>query len=157
MIDLTGLGYFMPIFGFLFVFILVFAVLKKTKILGHGLADFIVSFIIASIFSTVSSLRTYVETIIPWFAVLIIAIFLMIILIALSQNQVDKIMKPSFAIVLIIILVLIFLISATHVFSFSLHTVWKDVVEFLDVESRIFGGIFLLIIAIVVGFIIAKK
>jgi len=77
-LDISGLNYFMPVYGFLFVFLIVFAVLAKTKILGENkFINLIVSIIIGVIFLTMSSVQDYVQMITPWFAVLIICLFLL--------------------------------------------------------------------------------
>jgi hypothetical protein len=52
--DISGLTWFMPIFGFMFVFLIVYAILKKSAILGDN--EFITiftSFVIATMFETV--------------------------------------------------------------------------------------------------------
>jgi len=79
-IDISGLYFFMPVFSFLFVFMIVWAVLAKTKLLGEaGFINFFVSFIMAIIFMSFSSLDLYVRTIIPWFVVLFIMVLSKII------------------------------------------------------------------------------
>ena len=56
-IDISGIFLFMPIFSFLFVFLIVFAILNKTKILGgEGWTNMFVGMIMAIIFLSFSSL-----------------------------------------------------------------------------------------------------
>ena len=157
-IDLSGLAYFMPIFGFLFVFLIVYALLAKTKILGGNMfIDLIVAGIIAVIFSTVSSAQEYVETATPWFVVLVLVLFFILILIGLSQQEIADIMKPGFVWVFIVALILIFLISAIKVFPSTFGDLWYEVTDFITTEARIAGAIILLIIAGLTAWVITRK
>ena len=156
--DLSGLSYFMPIFGFLFVFVIVYALLLKTKILGDNMwINLIISFIIAIIFSVVSSTQEYVQTITPWFAVLVIALFFILVIIGLSPHKLGEIMKPGFVWVFIILLILVFLVSAIKVFPSSFGNAWNSLVGFITNEARIAGAIILLIIAAIAAWVITKK
>lgn len=153
-VDISGLNYFMPIFFFLFVLVIVYAILAKTKILGGSKSvDLIVSIIIAVISVTVSSIEEYVETITPWFVVLIIALFFILLVVGMSQHQITDILGKKFVWVFIIILILAFLISATKVFS----PVWEDVKDFISNEGRIVGGIILAIVAAATAWVITRK
>ena len=68
-IDVSGINFFMPVFSFLFVFVIVYAILAKTKILGDNkFVNLVIGFIMAIIFMSFSSTELYVETIIPWAA-----------------------------------------------------------------------------------------
>ncbi len=79
-LDISGLNFFMPVFSFLFVSLIVYLILFKTKILGEGkFLLLLVSFIMAIIFLSFSSLELYVQTIVPWFVVLLISVFLIIL------------------------------------------------------------------------------
>ena len=153
-IDISGLSFFMPIFGFLFVFVIVYALLVKTKILGESqFINLLISFIIAVIFATVSSVQDYVQMVTPWFVVLIIALFFILIIVGLSQNKITDIIGKKFVWVFIVALILVFLISATKVFS----PVWGDVQDFITNEGRVVGGIILLIVAALVAWAVTKK
>ena len=152
-IDISGFSYFMPIFGFLFVFVIVYALLAKTKILGDNkFINVLISFIISIIFSLMLPAQEYVEIVTPWFAILAISLFFILILIVLSQSKIESIMKPGFVWVFIIILILVFLFSAVKVFAF-----WNPIFEFIDTRGRVFGGILLLVIAGFVAWVITKK
>lgn len=153
-IDISGISYFMPIFGFLFVFVIVYALLAKTKILGESqFVNLLIGFIIAIVFSTVGSAQEYVKTVTPWFVVLVVVLFFILIIIGLSQQKIENIMKPGFVWVFIVALILVFLFAATKVFA----PVWWDVKEFISNEGRIVGGILLLIIAALAAWVITKK
>jgi len=116
--DISGLAYFMPIFGFLLVFVVVYALLAKTKILGDSKwANTFTSFVVAIFFASVTSVREYVQHVSVWFAVLIVALFFVLMIIGFSQKDMDKMMKPGLAWIFIVILIVIFLVAAINVFG----------------------------------------
>ena len=153
-VDISGLEFFMPIFGFLFVFVIVYALLDKTKILGESkFINLLISFVIAVIFATVSSVQDYVQLVTPWFVVLVIALFFVLIIVGLSQNKISDIIGKRFVWVFIVALILVFLISATKVFA----PVWWNVQDFITNEGRIVGGVLLLIIGALAAWVITRK
>ncbi len=119
-VDITGLYFFMPVFSFLFVFVVVYAVLAKTKILGDEKVNLLVSFVMAIIFMNFSSMQLYVETVLPWFVVLLVCVFL-ILLIAGFSTKLENITKPGFGWFIVGVLVIIFLIAAIRVFNPVFH------------------------------------
>ena len=166
-IDISGIYFFMPVFSFLFVFLIVYAILAKTKILGDStFVNFLVSFIMAIIFMSFSSLDLYVKTIIPWFIVLFISVFLVLLIAGLSTKELDKIMTKGFAWIVIIILLIIFLISAIKVFNPVFHPdliitsgEGTSLVEQISYASggRVFGTILLIVIAVIVSWVLTRK
>jgi len=157
-IDISGLSYFMPIFGFLFVFVIIYALLLKTKLLGDSkFINVIISFIVAIIFAVFSSTQSYIQLITPWFAVLMIALFFILVIIGLSQQKIGDIMKPGFVWVFIVVLILVFLIAAIKVFPSTFGNAWNNIVYFVTNEARIAGAIILLIIAGLAAWIITRK
>ncbi len=142
-IDLSWLSYYIPIFGFLFVFTLIFAVLAKTKILGESpFVNLFISFIFGIIFVTFVPGVVYVQTIIPWFVILMMSLFFLLMIVGFSQKEIDKFMKPWIAWVFIGLLVVIFVWSAIVVFNPFLQ---GYIDEYLYSER--FSGAFLLLIA----------
>ncbi|MBI2629908.1 hypothetical protein HYW76_02310 [Candidatus Pacearchaeota archaeon] len=157
-LDISGLSYFMPIFGFMFVFLIVYSVLAKTKILGEEKwINVFVGFIVAIIFAIMTPSREYVQTVIPWFAVLIVSLFLILVLVGLSQSKIDAIMKPWFVWVFIVVLILIFLISAINVFPFTFSAFWGNVTGFVTTQAKVTGAIILLIVAALTAWRITSK
>ena len=164
-LDISGINFFMPVFSFLFVFILVYALLAKTKIIGDSkFVLLLISFIIAVVFMSFSSLELFVRTVIPWFIVLVIAVFLILIIGMFSSK--DWVPKSGFAWVVIIVLLVIFLISAVYVFNPVFHpglgVASGEGTSLLEQirgygEGGIFGSIILIVIAIIVAWIITKK
>lgn len=172
-INITGLYFFMPVFSFLFVFIVVYAVLIKTKLLGEGkFLSAVVSFIISIIFMSFSTERfsteQYVRTIIPWFAVLVVCVFLVLVLAGLSSKDLNFIMKPGFAWAVITILIIIFVLAAVRVFNpvfsfqYGIDSADPKDAQFISIFRSIFnseigGGLLLLITTIIVAWVVTKK
>jgi hypothetical protein len=169
MLDFTWLAYYMAIFGFLFVTILVFALLAKTKLLGDSAwINLFVSFIFAIIFITFSPGVNYVQAIVPWFVILIVCLFLFMLMVGFSQKEVDKFMKPWISWVFVILLIIIFLIAAIKVFNPILapylpgssgagaDSTLLIVTNFLFSE-RFLGALLLLIVAAVASWVLTKK
>ena len=164
-IDISGLNFFMPVFSFLFVFIIIYALLFKTKVLGES--KFIlslVSFIISIIFMSFSSLDLYVQTIIPWFVVLVVVVFFVLMLGMFTSK--DWIPKSWLGWVIVGVLILIFLIAAIRVFNPVFHpdlgitsgegtSMLEQLRGFMG--GGVIGSILLIAIAVLVAWIITKK
>lgn len=117
-LDISFLSEAIPIWAFALVFVLAYAVLAKTKVLGgNKWIDSIISIILAIIFITFTSIREYLMNITPWFAVLLTLLFFFILIAAFATKEGDwsKIFKPT-AIVFIILLVLVALIAIFYTF-----------------------------------------
>ena len=153
-LDISGFSFFIPTFVFLLVFVVVYALLAKLKILGENkFIHLLVSFVIAIIFLTFSSAREVVLRITPWFAVLIILLFFILAIIGFSQKNIDDMMKPWLAWVFMGAMVLIFLIVLANVFGYSAIEAWDT---FLSYE-KIAGAVLLLIIAGLAAWVITRK
>lgn len=164
-IDVSGINFFMPVFSFLFVFIIVFALLAKTKIIGDNkFVLLLISFIVAIVFMSFSSLELFLRTSIAWFIVLVIAVFLILIIGMFSSK--DWVPKSGFAWVVIVVLLVIFLISAIYVFNPVFHpdlgiasgegtSLLQQVRGYMS--GGVVGSIILIVIAIIVAWVITKK
>ena len=79
--DVGGLGFLAPVLAFLIVAIILGALLKKTEILGNNpWTSLIVALGISAIFVSVASIRSLVLDVIPWFAVLLLMLFFLLVL-----------------------------------------------------------------------------
>jgi hypothetical protein len=165
-IDISGVYFFMPVFSFLFVFVIVYALLMKTGVLGKNQAtNLIVSFVLAIVFLSVSSMELYVKTILPWFVVLVITVFLVLLIAGFATKDAEKMLSNKFAWIVVAILVLIFLISAIHVFNPSFHpdliitsggpSIMSQIVDFFS-SGGYAGSILLLVIAGAVAWALMK-
>ena len=138
--DISGLAYFLPIFSFLLVFIIVYAVITRTKLLGDNkFATILVSFIVAIVFSTTAGTRKYVEAVTPWIVVLIVCLFFILLVIGMSQQKIQNIMKPGFVWFFVIAVLIIFLVAAFNVFSSVMQPFWSRVGETLTTKEKITG------------------
>jgi hypothetical protein len=165
-LDISGVFFFMPVFSFLFVFLITYAILAKTKILGEmNWINVFVSFILAIVFMSFSSIELYVRSIIPWFAVLFVIVFLILLVAGLATKDLDGIMTKQFAWVFVAIMVVIFLIIAIKVFNPVLHPdlivtsgdgpgIVEQLRDILD--TRVAGGLLLVVIALVVARVITS-
>ncbi len=166
-LDISGLNFFMPIFSFLFVFVVVYALLFKTKVLGENqFVLSLISFIVAIIFMSFSSLELYVQTILPWFVVLAVVVFLVLLIAGLSTKSLDKMMTPTFAWIVVGVLIVIFLIAAVKVFNPVFHPdlvitsgQGTSMIEQLRgyASGGVVGSILLLVIAGIVAWVVTKK
>ncbi len=164
-IDISGLSFFMPIFSFLLVFVIVYVLLARFKIVGESkFGNVLISFIMAIIFMSFSSLNLFVETIIPWFVVLLVVVFL-VLLIGFFTSK-DWAPKSWFAWIIIIILIIIFLISAIRVFNPVFHpdlgltsgqgtSILEQLRGYMD--GGVLGSVFLVIIAGIVAWVLTRK
>ncbi|MBT4166458.1 hypothetical protein HOE04_05450 [archaeon] len=167
-LDISGVFFFMPVFSFLFVFLITYAILVKTKLLGDmNWISVFVSFILAIVFMSFSSIELYVRSIIPWFAVLFVIVFLVLLIAGLSTKNLDKVMTTGFAWVMVSILVVVFLIIAIKVFNPVLHPdlivtsgdgTQAGIVEQLRniLDTKVAGGLLLAVIAGIVAMVITK-
>ena len=167
--DVSAFVYFAPILAFLVVFAIMLAILHKTKLLGENMyIQLFFSFVIATVFVTATSIRQLVLNVLPWFAVLIIALFLMMALIGF-MGKTDAMVGKGFAWVFVVLLILIFLVSGVKVFSSSIGpyipgsptagTGDPTLTNFFDwlYSPRVAGAFLLLIVAALVSWVLVKS
>lgn len=164
--NLTGLGYFAPILAFLIVFIIVFAILNKTKLLHeNAYLQVFFSLLIATIFVSAAGLRDFVMTITPWFAALVVALFFILLIVAFVGKPIEGLTK-GIGVVFIILLSIIFLLSAFVIFSevilsYIFGVGDAELLNFLASESfynsRIFGAILLVVVSAGVSWVLVRK
>jgi len=158
----------MPVFSFLFVFVIIYAILFSTKILGQSkFILLLVSFIMSIIFMSVSSLELYLRTIIPWFILLFVIVFLILLIAGLATKKLDDILTSKFTWVIVIVLIVIFLILAIKVFNPVFHpdlgvtsgegtSMIQQIRDYFG-SSRVVGSILLVVVAVIVSWVITRK
>ena len=115
--DLSSITYFAPIAAFLIVFLISYAIFAKTKLLGESKwLNLFISFLIATVFISAAGATTYVQTVIPWAAILLITLVFILMITGLVGKS-TEFMSKGIGVVFVIILGLVFLISAFFVFS----------------------------------------
>ncbi len=157
----------LPIFGFVLVFVLIYAILTKTKILGETASiNTIISLILSIIFLSFSSVRNYVINITPWFTVLLtISFFFMLIIVFLIKDNWTKFTKPL-SLVFITLFSLILISAFFYTFpntqaylpgadESGANSFLLSIKHFI-LEKETLNGILLIIVTIVVGLIITK-
>ena len=156
-IDITGIGFFMPLISFVFATMVMFAILQKFKILGEsGGINIVVAVILGIIFASVSDTRSFVESVIPYFTILVIIGFFVLFLGLFMTAGSKSITHPAVGWVFIGILAIIILVSAFSSFNIASnpdYTTFKDSIF----TAEYAGSIWLVIVAIVVGIIITRK
>ena len=167
-IDITGMYFFMPVFSFLFVFFVVYAVLVKTKVLGDsGWINLLLGFIMAIIFMSFSSLELYVQNIVPWFVVLVVCVFLVMLLGGFASGEMKEIISnKAFGTIVLLILLAVFLLAAIKVFNPVFHpdlgitsgegtSMLEQIRE--GAGGKIMGSLLLIVIAAAVSWVLMKK
>lgn len=163
MADVSSITYFAPIAAFFVVFLVVFAVLHKAKILGESKwLNLFASFIVAALFISAAGVRRYVEVITPWFGALIVSLFFILILMGFVGVKSDGFNK-GLGIFFLIAAVLAFLISGVVVFSGSLAQWLPGTPESLgnpvaDVlySPPVIGGLVLVVLTALVSWVLVK-
>jgi hypothetical protein len=114
-------------------------------------------------------MQIYVETILPWFVILVIIVFLVLVVAGFSTKKLDEIMTRKFAWFFVIILAVVFLISAIYVFNPILHSKYLvssstessvgivSQIENFFLTSKYAGSVLLLIIGIFVTWVLVRK
>lgn len=164
-VDVSGISYFLPIVSFLLVFILVYAVLAKTKLLDNKWVNLFLSFLLATIFISAVGPREYIINIGAWFAVFFVSLLLIMLLLGLVGKDMNF-MHKGIGVAFVILLILMFIISAIVVFSDSLGQFlpWsygggsadaQKITEWLY-STRVLGAILLIVVSAVVSWILVK-
>ncbi len=121
-LDTTLLNYISPIFIFLFVMVLFFAVLEKTKLLGESKGvSALVAFCIALLFMITATATELVRILTPWLVMLIIIsmVFMMFFMfLGVKPEAIEKaVSNPSFFWPIFIVLLVVLGIALTQVFG----------------------------------------
>ena len=148
---LSTLSWFVPIFAFLLVFIVVYAMLSKTGILGTSQAVMLfISFVLASFFIVQASLVEFIQFSSAWFSALIIILFFLLVILAFlpGKEPLSFLTKNNwFSWVVLGVIVAFFLISSVYVFNWAIN--WDLIGGWFDTE--VVGMIMLLVIAAIVS------
>ena len=167
-LDLTSFSYFAPAFVFLFIWIVLYALLTKVKLFGEKEAvNVCISFLAALMFLIVPEAVSVVAVAVPWIFLLAILILLMVMLfifLGAKESAVTKVVteNPASLTIIFTLLGIIFLVALTNVFGPFLLTgegtgFW-EVTKRVLFHPRTLGLIFLLVIAsYAIRFITAKE
>jgi hypothetical protein len=153
-VSLAPLGYFMPIFSFLFVFILIYALFIKTKVLGDNQAvSLMLSLMLSAFFIFNASLVELVTNASAWFVAFFVCIFLIVVMLTFTHGKIDKVMNKQMAWVLLAVVIIIFVVSSSYVFNWAVS--WGTLKDWANTDW--FGFILLLVMAGIVSAVLTKK
>lgn len=149
--SVSVIGYFVPIFAFLLVFVVVYALLKKTEVVGGNEPIMLfISFILASFFIVEASLVDFVKFSSAWFGAGVVALFFLLVVLAFlpGKDPLGFLTKNDwFSWFMLGLIMLFFIVSAAYVFNWVLD--WGMINDWFS--SDWFGMILLLVIAGVVS------
>lgn len=165
-VDLTGISYFLPVISFLVIFVVSFAVMVKAKMFESKFLQVLIAFLIAVVFITIGGARSYVENVVPWFAVVLVSFFLMLLIFGLAGKSIESWEGPVGKI-FVVVLFVVFVISALFVFSSSIapYLPWAESYKSTNSSSyftdwlyspRNGGAVLLLIISAIVAWVLVK-
>lgn len=148
---------FLPIFAFLLVFIVIYALLVKSNVLGDNKSvALFISLLMASFFVVQASLVEFVQEVSGWVSVLVIVIFFLLLAVAFSpgENPLQILTAKSwFNWVILGAVIGIFILVSSYVFNWVIN--WGLISEWIN--STWFGWVLLLIIALIVSRVLVKS
>src|SRR3989338_6231238 len=169
-LDVGILQYFVPIFVFMFVTIIMWALLEKVKFFASPASNLMIAFLLGVLFILIPELTTVVSLVTPWFVIFIIFLLLLILTFIFMGVKPDFIAtifggdKPNLVVVwaIIVIFLGIFGYAFTQVYGDQIHDITagssqegtdgelvQSVGEILF-TPKVMGMFFLLLIAVFV-------
>lgn len=155
-VSLAAISTIMPVISFLFIFILIYALLVKTKILGeNNMVSLFLSLIIASFFIVNVNLVEFTQMNVSWFVVFIVCLFMILLMLSFVGKEASEffVKNTKVAGVLVALVIIMFIVSASYAFNwavnFDLVQTWFD--------KDWFGMVLLVVVAIIVSLVLTKK
>ena len=160
-LDIGILNHFIPIFVFILIFVVMYAILLKTHLLGEnkGLIS-LASFVIALLFIITQTATEFIQLVTPWFVVLIIVTmcFLLIFMFlgVKPETIAGVVTNESYTWIILIILIVLLGLALTKVLGPGIASITQEGAEeegFMTsvggiiFHPKILGVIFILIIA----------
>ncbi|MDP4012687.1 MAG: hypothetical protein Q8R00_03735 [Candidatus Nanoarchaeia archaeon] len=155
-VDVSSFSYFSPIFTFLFIWIVLYALLKKMEWFGKNDAVITtISFLSSMMFLMVPETTEIVGFATPWvflLGVLIVLAMILFMFMGVKEDAVTKIVStnPILLTIIFVVLGIIFLVSLTNVFgNFLLPGTtggFWDVTKRVLFHPRTLGMLFLLVV-----------
>ncbi len=149
-VSLSPLLTVMPILAFLFVFILIYALLIKTGFLGDNkFVALFLSLIIAVFFIVNAQLVDFVKMNVSWAVVFIVCLVMIMLFVGMAGKDSLKIIEGNKGVawVLVAILIITFVVSSSYIFNWALN--WDLIKSWFD--EPWFGTGLLIIIAFFVA------
>jgi hypothetical protein len=156
-VSLAAINTIMPVISFLFIFILIYALLVKTKILGgdNNWVPLFLSLIIASFFIVNVDLVEFTKMNVSWFVVFIVCLFMILLMLSFVGEDALKFFtkEKSFAGVLVAIVVIMFVVSSSYTFNWAIS--FDTVDAWFNNDWA--GMIILIVLAGFVSWVLTKK
>lgn len=128
-VDIGLLSKFAPVFVFLFVFFILYAILTKTKILGGAKeVNLVVSFVLAILFMLTPGVGQVVISVTPWIFILfflIIVIVTLFLFVGVKDSSIANVFQESSIVWFLVIVILL-------IFGFVLSQVYGPFVQGLS-------------------------
>ena len=119
--DLSGINYILPVFSFLLVVVVTYLILLKTEVLGENKFSLLfISFLIGVFFIAFSSGTELFGNIVPWFAILIVVLFFVLIIVGFTGLKLDDYGK-GFMWLFVVLLGIVFIVSLFVVYNDILY------------------------------------
>lgn len=155
-VDISGISFFAPLIAFLLVFVISFAVLFKTSLLGENKwVQLFVSFLVATVFISAAGATDFVLNITPWFVVLLVLVFFVLVLTSFA-GKTDWLGSAVGKVVLVIFALGIIIVGFIS-FSSYLHNPDVLVVKNWLFQSNVWGAILVLVISAIAAWILVKS
>ncbi len=152
-VDLSWMQDYFPIISFLLVFVVVFALLMKTEVLGKNkFIQLITSFLLATIFVGVTSAREYVIQITPWFVVFVICLVFVLVLIGFA-GKIPEGFHKGIGIAFVVATLVLFLVSAY--FTFSDMPFFETLSDWIT-SPKVYGALLLVVLTAIVSAVLIK-
>jgi hypothetical protein len=153
---ISALGYFIPIFAFLLVFIISFTIFKKTQILGEGEPlMFIVSTALSLLFVIGVILINFSKFASVWFSRGVLGLFLLsFVLIFVPWHKPWNFFgkKNVFSWIFVSLVIIFFIVSSSYIFNWVASS--KNIGDWIS--GRWFGIILVLITLVIVNWRLKK-
>lgn len=156
-LDFSGMSVLVPVFGFILVFTVVYALLSKTEALGKNrFVHIVASFAVAAIFVVSTSAVKYVSLITPWFAAFVISLLFIALIVGLIRPKLDDFFVPGFAWFLVAVLIIIFVASAAVVFGDVINKYLAGPKHFA-LSPTVIGFVVLIGLGIIAAYLVTRK
>ncbi len=165
-IDISWLSYGLPLYTLILVFVIAFAILKKTHVLGeNNWINVILALVVTFIFISFTSPGEFLANLTLWFTVLLVICFFFLLLIYFVMEKPDAILKPlSWVFVALLILIVIFAIFYTFPQTTAYlpggneetgNSILLDAKHFI-LQDKVLNSLLLVAALIIVGIVITR-
>lgn len=154
LLDISLLGFLLPLFIFLLVFVIVYVILSKTTLFGekNNALSFIAAFCLAAVSVFTGSFTSFVSVVTPWIVFIgfiLVLLFAIFKFFSLEDSKIwDTIGGPTlvYVVILIILLIGIAIVFGSDVAPSGEGSVKNEVIVALT-HPRILGALFILIVS----------